>query len=85
MPHTLTVKGQVTIPKAVREHLGLTPGSRVEFTREADGRVTLRRADPPADFAARLEQARAIAARSRNDLTTEDIMRMTRWEDWGRK
>jgi AbrB family looped-hinge helix DNA binding protein len=84
MAHTLTVKGQVTIPKAVREHLGLRPGSRVEFTREADGRVTLRRAEPSADFAARLEALRSIA-RSYNGMSTEEVMRMTRGEDWGRK
>ena len=28
---TITVKGQVTIPKAVRDHLGVGPGSEVDF------------------------------------------------------
>ncbi len=28
---TLTVKGQATLPKAVRDHLGLKPGDRVKF------------------------------------------------------
>jgi len=27
----VTVKGQVTIPKEVREHMGLKPGDQVEF------------------------------------------------------
>jgi AbrB family looped-hinge helix DNA binding protein len=27
----MTVKGQVTIPKDVREHMGLKPGDQVEF------------------------------------------------------
>ena len=28
---SVTSKGQVTIPKAIRDQLGLEPGSRVEF------------------------------------------------------
>ena len=32
----VTTKGQVTIPKDIREHLGIKPGSEVEFVREAD-------------------------------------------------
>lgn len=40
---TLTSRGQTTIPKPIREALGLQPGDRVEFTLEED-RVLLRRA-----------------------------------------
>lgn len=32
MDSTITVKGQVTIPKAMREYLGLEPGDKVVFT-----------------------------------------------------
>jgi antitoxin PrlF len=39
---TLTTKGQVTVPKAVREHLKLETGSRLDFVIEDDGRVILR-------------------------------------------
>ncbi|HVA23746.1 MAG TPA: AbrB/MazE/SpoVT family DNA-binding domain-containing protein [Chloroflexota bacterium] len=39
---TLTSKGQVTIPKDIRDRLGLKPGSQVEFV-EQDGRVVVRR------------------------------------------
>ena len=38
---TLTSKGQVTIPKAVREELGLRRGDRVAFRVLADGRVVV--------------------------------------------
>jgi antitoxin PrlF len=38
---TITVKGQATIPKAVREHLGLKPGDRVKFFVHPDGSVVL--------------------------------------------
>lgn len=38
---TMTSKGQITIPKDVREQLGLTPGTRVTFTRNANGDFVL--------------------------------------------
>ena len=44
MATTVTTKGQVTIPKAVRDLLGLTPGSSVTFDVAEDGRVVLRKA-----------------------------------------
>jgi len=38
---TLTTKGQITIPKAIREALGLRPGHRVVFRLLEDGGVVL--------------------------------------------
>ncbi len=29
---TMTIKGQITIPKAIRVSLGLQPGDRIEFS-----------------------------------------------------
>jgi antitoxin PrlF len=43
---TVTRKGQITLPKAVRDALGLTPGSEVEFVIE-QGQVVLRRRISP--------------------------------------
>jgi antitoxin PrlF len=37
----LTIKGQATIPKAIREHLRLKPGDRVKFFMHPDGSVVL--------------------------------------------
>jgi antitoxin PrlF len=37
----ITVKGQATIPKAVREYLRLKPGDRVKFFMHPDGSVVL--------------------------------------------
>jgi len=34
---TITSKGQITIPKEVRDALGVGTGDRVEFVAEADG------------------------------------------------
>ena len=41
MESAITVKGQATIPKAVREHLRLKPGDRVKFFVHQDGTVVL--------------------------------------------
>jgi antitoxin PrlF len=41
MESALTVKGQMTVPKAIREHLGVKPGDRVKFFVHPDGTVVL--------------------------------------------
>jgi AbrB family looped-hinge helix DNA binding protein len=38
---TVTAKGQVTLRKAVLEHLGVRPGERVQVALLPDGRVEL--------------------------------------------
>ncbi|GLK82741.1 AbrB/MazE/SpoVT family DNA-binding domain-containing protein [Ancylobacter defluvii] len=74
MSTTVTSKGQVTIPKSVRDLLGIAPGSRVDFRRAPDGSVVLARADekrPPSRFA----RFRGHAGKG---LTTDAIMALTR-------
>jgi antitoxin PrlF len=39
---TLTSKGQTTIPKEIRDRLGLVPGDRMTFTLLGDGTVLMR-------------------------------------------
>jgi len=41
MESSITVKGQATIPKMIREHLHLRPGDRVKFFVHPDGSVVL--------------------------------------------
>ena len=41
METAITSKGQATIPKAIREHLGLRPGDRIKFFVHPDGTVVL--------------------------------------------
>jgi len=44
---TVTSKGQITIPKAVRERLQLEPGDRVYFDVREDGAVILKPRNRP--------------------------------------
>ena len=60
MATTVTSKGQVTIPKRVRDYLGIGPGSQVDFRRTDDGGIAIERADgprPPSRFAKLLGSA----------------------------
>lgn len=41
MESAITVKGQATIPKEIRQHLGLKPGDRLKFFVHPDGTVVL--------------------------------------------
>ena len=76
MTATVTSKGQVTIPKQVRELLGIGPGSVIDFQRSEDGRIVLVKAEKkkrPNRFA----RLRGHAGRG---LSTDEIMAMTRGE-----
>lgn len=76
MATTVTTKGQVTIPKSVRDLLGIVPGSKVDFRRAADGSVVLTRADKKSP-ASRFAKLRGHAGRG---MTTEAILALTRGE-----
>jgi AbrB family looped-hinge helix DNA binding protein len=39
---TLTSKGQVTVPREIRDRLGLTSGDKLSFTLLSDGTVVMR-------------------------------------------
>ncbi len=41
MESALSIKGQATIPKAIRDHLHLRPGDRVKFFIHPDGTVVM--------------------------------------------
>jgi len=41
MSTTITSKGQITIPKHIRDSVDLTPGSKVEFQINDQGRIEL--------------------------------------------
>lgn len=76
MPTTVTSKGQVTIPKAVRDYLGIAPGSRVSFERTPGGRVELR---PEAEGGGASPFA-GLRGHAGQGASTEEIMALTRGE-----
>lgn len=77
----VTVKGQVTIPVSLRERFGLNPGTEVEFV-AADGVLQVRRQKSRELSTRRSELWLAKAAGSaKTDLTTDQLMAITRGED----
>ncbi len=77
MPHTITRKGQVTIPKKVRDFLGLQPGMQVRFDLRPDGAVVLEKATGDPVPASRFAKLRGTA---KSGLSTDEIMALTRQE-----
>lgn len=43
---TISTKGQVTVPKDIREALGLLPGDKVRFDLQAGDRAIIQKAEP---------------------------------------
>ena len=66
----VTSKGQVTIPKEVRDRLGLRPGDELEFTEE-DGVFRLRKRLPPAPLEKYRGYLKDLAERDPDDLVQE--------------
>ena len=78
MSTTMTIKGQVTIPKQIRDSLGLMPGVQLDFAVNRDGEVVLHKAE---DSAIR-KPDRFEAVRGKADVKwrTQDLMALLRGE-----
>jgi antitoxin PrlF len=76
---TLTSKGQITIPKQIRDALDLAPGCAVDFAVNRDGDVVIHKAG----VRARRKPDRFEAARGKADVKwrTDDLMALLRGED----
>jgi antitoxin PrlF len=74
MTTRVTSKGQVTIPKPVREHLGIGPGSVVDFKLATDGGVFIAKADGLRP-ASRFAKLRGVAGPG---LSTDELMALLR-------
>ncbi|WIM12739.1 MAG: hypothetical protein OJF58_003702 [Enhydrobacter sp.] len=77
MSTTVTSKGQITIPKQVRDLLGIGPGSQIDFERAPDGRIVLVKVEEKKSRPNRFARLRGHAGRG---LSTDEIMAMTRGE-----
>ena len=70
----VTIKGQVTIPQTIREKLGITPATEVDFIEEND-RVYLVKKKGADISKSRFRNLRGI---SKIIMTTDEIMALTR-------
>lgn len=79
MANTITVKGQVTIPKKVRDALRLAPGDSVNFDVNQEGQVTVQKAGArSANTRDRFESARGGA---QVKWRTDELMALLRGAD----
>lgn len=74
----VTEKGQVTIPKAIRESSGIGPGSEVDFELTEDGIVIRAAKDHPSRGQRLIQRLRS---RGQGTMTTDEIMALTRGAD----
>ncbi len=77
MSYVLTVKSQVTVPKAIRQHLHVLPGQSIDYEPLPDGSVRITAAHTPADDNPFL----ALVGIGIRRQPTAEIMRETRGED----
>ena len=73
---TITSKGQVTIPKRIRDELDLDAGTEVEFIVEEDGSIRVQLKEPA------LEQLRAVKERLRDHDVDIEQMRQDSKAAW---
>jgi len=70
----VTTKGQVTIPQSIREKMGITPATEVDFI-EKEGRVYLVKKKAANSGSHKFRSLRGIATVK---MTTDEIMALTR-------
>lgn len=76
MGTTVTSKGRITIPKRVRDLLGIGRGSTIDFERAADGCIVLVKGGKKA----RPNRFARLRGHVGKGLSTAEIMAMTRGE-----
>ena len=74
----ITSRGQVTIPRYIRERTGLLPGTEVDFQLDEDGAVRLVRPDRQPPDPALVQAIEQLRGRADTSMSTEEIMALTR-------
>lgn len=74
MTTTMTSKGQVTIPKPVRDALGLKPGGQVQFVMQSNGNIVVKAA-VKAKKKAGIEKYRGSL---KAGMSTDELLRLLR-------
>jgi AbrB family looped-hinge helix DNA binding protein len=77
----MTSKGQVTIPKRLRDHLGLEPGAQVEFELRPEGEVVVRPARPGRARRSKKGRFAKLRGTLETGMTTDALMRLLRGYD----
>lgn len=75
----ITSKGQVTIPKQIREEMGLLPGTEVEFVRKGH-EIQVRKLSGGRTRGDEIVEHLRKASGGDIPLTTDEIMALTRGE-----
>lgn len=78
MESAITVKGQATIPKAIRDHLRLKPGDRVKFFVHPDGTVVLLPKRPVSDLRGMVKSKRRVTIEEMNEAIASQVVKRFR-------
>lgn len=79
MGYTLTAKSQVTVPKAIRQHLHVLPGQSIDYEPLPDGSVRMVATQPKTHASNPFLKFVGAGVSGR---TTEDLLNETRGEGW---
>jgi AbrB family looped-hinge helix DNA binding protein len=76
--NAVTSKGQVTIPKPIRDALDIGPGSQVEFVVNREGQIVLRKAGAGQATPHRFDR---VVGSAGPGMSTDELMALLRGDD----
>lgn len=79
MATIMTIKGQVTIPKKIREALHLSPGDAVNFDVNRDGQIIVRKEGP--GQGPKRDRFESVRGKAQVKWKTDELMALLRGDD----